>query len=151
MTKQLQRECDDINIMNGSKEFAYLYPSRDFTFRQMETASKEYEQIRIGILSRILNEECPICFCSAEALLQYTIPPEELRNRTFFIRLNQSYKLDDLIEKLVRAGYTRRPQVEGIAQFSVRGVFWIFFLPIAMPQYGWNFGVMKWICSLILI
>lgn len=116
-----KRMCDDINIMNGSKEFAYLYPSRDFTFRQMETASKEYEQIRIGILSRILNEECPICFCSAEALLQYTIPPEELRNRTFFIRLNQSYKLDDLIEKLVRAGYTRRPQVEGIAQFSVRG------------------------------
>ena len=29
--------------------------------------------------------------------------------------------MDDLVSRLLRAGYVRRPQVEGIAQFSVRG------------------------------
>ncbi len=117
-----RRMCDDVNVMHGGKEAAaFLYPARDFTFRQVETASKEYEQIRIGVLSRMLAGNCPICFASVEALLQRTIPPQELTGRTFQITADGSYQLDDLAAKLVRAGYVRRPQVEGIAQFALRG------------------------------
>ncbi len=117
-----RRMCDDINVMHGGKEAAaFLYPARDFTFRQVETASKEYEQIRIGVLSRLISGNCPICFASVEALLQRTIPPQELTGRTFQITADGSYQLEDMAAKLVRAGYVRRPQVEGIAQFALRG------------------------------
>ena len=117
-----RRMCDDINVMhNGAKPAAFLYPARDFTFRQVESVSKEYEQIRIGVLSRLLSGECPICFASVEALMQRTLPPEELRSRTFEIHGDGSYNLTELAQKLVRAGYARRPQVEGIAQFALRG------------------------------
>ena len=117
-----RRMCDDINIMEGGSEsYAMVYPARDYVFRQVETASKEYEHLRIGVLSRILTGQCSICFCSADALLQHTIPPKELENRTFTIDSDCSYDLNELIEKLLRAGYVRRPQVEGTAQFSVRG------------------------------
>ncbi len=117
-----RRMCDDINIMEGKGEtFAFLFPERDFTFRQVETVSREYEQIRLGILSRIRKGECPVCLCSINALLQHTIPPKELSSRTFTISSEGNYAMDDLVSRLLRAGYVRRPQVEGIAQFSVRG------------------------------
>ena len=81
-----RRMCDDVNAMDGgSTPAAYLYPARDFTFRQVESASREYEQLRIGVLSRLLAGECPVCFASVEALLQRTLPPEELKSRTFTI------------------------------------------------------------------
>lgn len=119
---QARRICDDINAMEATgQEIAYLYPVRDFTFRQVDTASKEFEQIRLGVLSRVLSGECRICVCSVEALMQRTIPPEELKARSFTIDTEHSYDLQDLSARLVRAGYVRRPQVEGIAQFAVRG------------------------------
>ena len=117
-----RRMCDDVNAMDGgSTPAAYLYPARDFTFRQVESASREYEQLRIGVLSRLLAGECPVCFASVEALLQRTLPPEELKSRTFTIHADGSYDLQELTARLVRAGYARRPQVEGIAQFALRG------------------------------
>lgn len=117
-----RRMSEDMNIMHGGAEpFSYVYPARDFTFRQVETVSKEYEQIRIGILSRILSGKCPVCFCAVDALLQHTIPPEELNRRTFTITTDGHYSLEALVAQLVQAGYSRRPQVEGIAQFSLRG------------------------------
>lgn len=117
-----RKMTEDCNSMAGGDEpFAYLYPARDFTFRAVETASREYEQLRIGVLSRILRGGCPVCFCSVDALIQHTIPPTQLQARSFSICANNSYKLADLTEQLLRAGYARRPQVDGMAQFSVRG------------------------------
>lgn len=116
-----RRMCEDVNIMAGGEEIAFLYPEREFTFRQVETVSKEYEQIRLGVVSRILNGSCKICFAGIGALLQHTIPPAELQSRTFHIASSESYQIEDLTDRLVKAGYVRRPQVEGVAQFSVRG------------------------------
>ena len=117
-----RRMCDDVNAMaGGNAPAAYLYPARDFTFRQVESVSREYEQMRIGVLSRLLAGECPVCFASVEALLQRTLPPEELEGRSFSIRADGSYDLKELTARLVRAGYVRRPQVEGTAQFALRG------------------------------
>lgn len=117
-----RKMCEDCNSMDGGEEpFAYLYPARDFAFRPVETASREYEQLRIGVLSRILSGRCPLCFCSIDALMQHTMPPAELARRSFTIEANGSYQLEDLVARLLQAGYARRPQVDGIAQFSVRG------------------------------
>lgn len=114
--------CEDLNIMSSSQQdIAYVYPARDFEFRQIESVSKEYEEIRIGVLSRILDKSCKICFCSIDAVLQHTIPKDELLNKTFTIDFNKTYNIDDIVRKLVQAGYTKRDQVDGIAQFSLRG------------------------------
>lgn len=114
--------CEDLNIMSSETEdIAHLYPLRDFEFRAVESASKEYEEIRIGVLSRIIDNSCKVCFCSIEALLQHTIPKNELLERTFKISNSNSYNINELSKKLIKAGYTRRPQVDGIAQFSLRG------------------------------
>lgn len=112
--------CDDINAMEGAA-IAHLYPSRDFTLRQAEIPSREYEQIRLGVLARLQSGECKIVCASIEAVLQHTIPPSKLKERTFVISQNRPCPIPELVERLIRSGYENCSQVEGVAQFSVRG------------------------------
>lgn len=115
-----RRFCEDINAMLKS-EAALLYPAKDFVFRSLEGVSHEYEQQRLGVLSKIMRGDCEIVCCSIDALLQLTIPPEELSRRTVTLVPGQQIDLTELIRILVQAGYVRRDQVDGISQFSARG------------------------------
>jgi len=110
----------DINAMAGEGT-AFLYPARDFTLRQAEVGSREYEQMRLGVLARLLSGECRVVCASVEAVLQHTIPPYVLADRTFTIDLNSRFTPDVLAGRLIKSGYENRPQVEGTAQFSIRG------------------------------
>lgn len=115
-----KKMSDDVNAMAG-KEIACLYPSKEFHFRQVESVSEEYEQIRLGILAKLVRKEIAIVFASIEALLQYTLPKKELLDRSTTIKAGQAITLNRLLEVLSKAGYSRRPQVDGISQYSVRG------------------------------
>ena len=53
------RMAADVNAMLG-EETASIFPSRDFTYRQTETASSEYERSRLGVLARILQGDVKI-------------------------------------------------------------------------------------------
>ena len=77
-----QRLCDDLSAMGMHP---LVVPMRDFTFRDAEGASHEYEHQRLQALARILNGECDAVIACLDAALQYTIPPEELRKRTITI------------------------------------------------------------------
>ena len=123
-----RRLTEDVNAMLG-EDAAYFYPARDFTLREMETVSREYEQIRLGVLSRVINRACGIVVTTVDAALQRTIPPEELARRSYEIRAERPVDLENLAARLLAAGYVRRPQVEGVSQFSVRGGILDFFPP----------------------
>ena len=118
------RLVSDINAMNGS-DIAVLYPSRDFCYRQTETVSGDYEQQRLGVLSRIQAGEARIVAASAQAAASATISPERLKKSTFFISTdpekNEPASMEELIKRLSAAGYARRDQVDGVSQYSVRG------------------------------
>ena len=122
------RLMSDINAMAGS-DYCQLFPAREFCYRRAETASGEYEQLRLGLLSRLLNHEVKIVVASVPALMSRTIPPEVLRENTFLLRSGEEIPLDTLIRKLIASGYSRRPQVDGPSQFSVRGGIVDFFPP----------------------
>ena len=114
------RLCEDINSMAGS-EAAFLYPAKEFTFRQLESASREYEYFRLGVLARLLQKSCRAVVMSIDAALQLTLPPEVLADNSIRLESGGSYSVEQLTAALAGAGYTRRPQIEGVAQFSVRG------------------------------
>ncbi len=130
---------DDINAMQGD-DIAFLYPARDFVLRQAEVASREYEQIRLGVLSRILSGECKIVVSSIDALLQHTIPPKDLMERSFTIKLDGQYELDDLVKRLTKSGYENKPQVEGVCQYCVRGGI----LDVFPPNYAFPVRIELW-------
>ena len=103
------------------QEDVLLYPSRELTFVEVAGVSREFEHIRLGVLSRILRGEYSCVVMSAQAAMLYTMPPKELSKRSFKIETNTTLDIGELEQKLVRAGYTRYEQVDGTSQFAVRG------------------------------
>ncbi|WP_419044219.1 transcription-repair coupling factor [Enorma massiliensis] len=108
---------------------ALLYPARDFAFRSTESQSREYEHRRLGVLDKMLRGEAQAVICSAEAASQLTLPPEELRNRTIELAVGDEMPLEDIVKALLRAGYSRSAQVDGVGQYAVRGGVLDFFTP----------------------
>ncbi|MGN0526819.1 MAG: transcription-repair coupling factor [Acutalibacteraceae bacterium] len=119
----------DINRLNGGKVISYFYPARDFSFNTSQGQSREYEQLRIKALCAILNGDCKIVTCSAEACLQLTIPPTELKKRIFKIDCETEVSTEEITKILISAGFKRSESVEGPGQFAIRGGIIDFFPP----------------------
>ncbi len=113
--------AEDINALSG-ETCAFPYPAKDFSFTPAETVSREYEQIRLGVLSRLASDEPNIFICaSAEAAMQRTIPKSALLPRTVTIKAGETVDLAELAAGLIAAGYSRCDKTEGASQFSIRG------------------------------
>ncbi len=124
-----RKTVNDLNEFAGKGKKALFYPARDFSFNSSQGQSREYEQLRIAALCSILNGEYSAVVCSAEAALQLTIPPEELRKRSFKIDYDTEVSTEKLISILTAAGFKRADAVEGAGQFAVRGGIVDFFPP----------------------
>lgn len=98
-----------------------FYPSRDFIFTEVSGVSHEYEHIRIGVLSRMMEGDYSAVVCSVGAACQLTMPPKELKVRTMKISVGDTIKIEEITQALIFAGYTRYDQVDGTSQFAVRG------------------------------
>ncbi len=122
------RAAADFNTLSGG-EGACVFPARDFAFREVSGRSREYEQTRLGVLARMLSGDYTAVFCPIDALVQLTIPPEELSRRTRTLRTGEEIGSRELAAALLRAGYTRAAQVDGVGLFSVRGGIVDFFPP----------------------
>lgn len=115
--------------MQGFGIRAFVYPARDFSFRTDETASREYEHKRLKILGKMLTGDYDAVVLSAEAALQFTIPPAALMNNTFSVSVGEEWEISELINTLLRCGYTNSEQVDGAGQFAARGGILDFFPP----------------------
>ncbi len=109
---------NDLEAMGLS---ALILESRDYNLTRVTGYSKEYEHKRIHTLSRVLDGAFDLLCVSVDAALQYTVPPEILRQNTFEISVADSINLEDFCARLVDAGYTRSELCEGVGQFAVRG------------------------------
>ena len=132
------RLCEDVNAF-AETEKAFVYPAREFTFREVEGVSREYEFARLKALSGLAQGTISVVICSIEALLQYTIPPKVLAENTLSLRPGETHALDQLTARLVHAGYERRDQVDGVCQFSLRGGILDFYPPHAPAPYRAEF------------
>ena len=121
--------ASDINEFCGLGKKAFFYPARDYSFNSSQGQSREYEQIRLKTLCNILSGEYSVIACSAESALQLTIPPEELKKRTFKIDLSTEISAEELLNTLTCAGFKRSETVEGPGQFAHRGGIIDFFPP----------------------
>ena len=117
---EAQRLTVDINAMYGSGT-ALLYPAKELLLGDFEAASREYEHKRIFALSAMLDNSCRAVLCSPEAAAQLTIPPEQLKTRTITLSCDMEISQEDIVKRLIAAGYSRCDLIEGAGQFSVRG------------------------------
>jgi len=133
-----QKLCEDINAFCG-EETALLFPSRELTFRSVEGVSLEYEHARLRTLGRILAGSAPIVVSPVEGAVQCTLPGSVFAAHTQELKPGQPQDVTALAALFVGAGYVRAEQVEGIAQFAIRGGLLDFFPPDSPLPYRVEF------------
>lgn len=114
------KTASDINELAGS-EIAVLYPVKDFSFANIETASPEYEHRRISALYRVLTDKSRVLVCSVEAAMQSAMPSDKLIDFTLDFKPGEEIDTSELAQLVTEMGYSRCSQIEGRGQFSLRG------------------------------
>lgn len=112
------RFCGDLNALGIP---AAVFPARDYVLRPIEGTAREYEYRRLGVLGDLVGSRLQAVCVSEEALTQYTTPKADFCANTRTLRPGDSMSRADLTALLYGAGYTRRTQVDGPGQFSIRG------------------------------
>ncbi|MDD6489863.1 MAG: transcription-repair coupling factor [Clostridia bacterium] len=123
---EAQKLCSDLATMGTDTVF---YPSRDYTFRDVEGVSREFEHQRITALYALQSGKSKVIVACVDAVMQYTIPPQKLKDTTVEIKEGTEVSLEKIIAALTADGYVRVEQVEGTGQFAVRGGILDFFMP----------------------
>ena len=137
---ELRHMSKDIESLSG--EVSMSIPSRDFTFRDMEGVSREFEQQRIAALYTATTEDSPAFFTTTPwALMQRAIPRELLLAESETLAPGEVRSIDELCDKLARFGYVRCEQVDSRGQFARRGGILDFYspaheFPVRIEFYG---------------
>ena len=96
------RMAEDLNRFYG-EEKAVVFPTREFSFREVEGVSREYEFARLRVLESLAWGEEMVVVASAEAALQRTIPPETLRQHCTTLTAGQTVSPEEVIARLLAA------------------------------------------------
>ncbi len=112
------RLCEDLKALGDE---ALFLPARELSLRRVESTSRDYEQMRLGILARMAAGEGELVVACVDAVASYTLPPSVLLDRTLRLRTGRPLPVPDLAAALTAAGYERCDQIEGPGQFAVRG------------------------------
>ncbi len=112
-----------------TQESALLLSAREFTFYNVENASKQTDQQRLRALYALAAGTAKTVIATPDSLMQRTVPAETLLAMSFTLKLGGEYEIDTVVSRLIEAGYTRSEQVEGAGQYSVRGGILDFFSP----------------------
>lgn len=124
--KEAQSLCNDLCCM-GKK--AFVYPIRDFNFRNISGKSNEYEHLRLKVLQRIISGDYDVIISCIDAAVQYTIPQKYLEKAVLHLKTGTEKSIEECIDTLLLLGYQRYPQVDGFGQFSLRGGILDIFMP----------------------
>ncbi|MBQ3879426.1 MAG: transcription-repair coupling factor [Oscillospiraceae bacterium] len=126
--QEAKRLAADVESFSGEQVIS-LCP-REFNFRSVDTASRQWETARLRAFSEI-TRGAGITVSPIDALMQRTMPKKALVKSCFSIELGKTYDRDALVRRLIDAGYSRTQRVEGCGQFAVRGEI----LDVFSPSY----------------
>ncbi|MBR4720853.1 MAG: transcription-repair coupling factor [Clostridia bacterium] len=107
----------------------FLFPKKEYVFFDIDAQDRNIENARLTALYEI--SKGGILVASIDSILTFTLPYEKLEKYTVTLKLGDSYDRDELIEKLIKMGYSREEEVSGKGQFAVRGGILDIFSPQA--------------------
>ena len=108
-----------------------ILPSRELTLYDAAVVSRAWEQKRLRQLYDFAMGNTDLQIMSWESLSLRTMPKAVLLKAAFTLEVGREYPIDELIQRLTAAGYSRCGMVEGSGQFAVRGGIIDIFSPAA--------------------
>ena len=124
---ECERVAQDIGAL--TMEQPLTLSMREFIFHNTEGVSRQIEQRRLATLNALVENRAPIIVMSVSGALQRTLPPTLLKKVSMTLKAHEEYDINDVINKLIKCGYSRSEQVEGTGQFALRGGILDFFSP----------------------
>jgi len=105
----------------GPSDVFYV-PGRDaLPYQRLIGDAVTTQQRMQGLIAMVERERTPLVVCSARALTQPVIPPQELSASLFSMQPGQEVDLTMMLEHLYHLGYEPVAEVEEPGQFSHRG------------------------------
>ncbi len=98
-----------------------LLPSREWTFYDTQAASRGWEQKRLRQLYDLGRGKTKLQIMTLDSMGLRTMPKSILFSAALTVKVGASFVMEELLQRLVSAGYTRASLVEGIGQFALRG------------------------------
>ncbi len=96
-------------------------PVKDFSLRDVDATSHDYEQARTDTLFKLLKGDFDVLIAPVQAALTLTVPPKTIIDNTLTIKLGDTLEPQQMAKRLIDAGYTRCDAVDGAGQFAIRG------------------------------
>ncbi len=115
---EAERWLADLDALLGGGESA-LYPPRE-GFGELEP-HLEVAGERVEALERVSRGGVQVLVTTGRALLERTRLPDAVRAARLELHRGDARRIEDLVEHLEAVGFERAPEVEDVAQFSVRG------------------------------
>ncbi|MCP4684580.1 MAG: transcription-repair coupling factor [bacterium] len=119
---------DDLRFLMGRDRVGH-YPSRQILPYDFRAPVGEILGKRISTLAGMLAGTTEVVVCPVRALLEPTIPVDQLEASRIELVRGEETDLDDLVRRLVRLGFRRVPLVEEVGDFAHRGGLIDFFTP----------------------
>ena len=123
---------------NAVPEAVYI-PKRALQLRSSVARSREMMFRRIDAISKLVSGAARTAFLCEEALAARLVPREDFESAHITIEKNGTYDPEQLIQKLVLAGYERVGAVETAGQAARRGEILDVFCPGTVLPYRIDF------------
>ncbi|MBR2895980.1 MAG: transcription-repair coupling factor [Oscillospiraceae bacterium] len=125
---EANRLSEDLSVLLGTAPLKLF--ARELFVRAGTVISRQWEIARISTLYALSQTPAVPLICTAEGLLQKTSPKDTLSSAAFTLTVGERYDLSELPARLIKAGYSRCEQVEGVGQFALRGGILDVFSPL---------------------
>ncbi len=125
------RMAGDLSLLLG-EEVSLLF-AREWQLRDRVSASRGWEQQRLGTLCRMTSGAVGVLVATPDGLMQHTLPPDTIRGAVMELAPALRIEPAALARRLVESGYTRSETVEGVGQFALRGGILDVWSPLSAP------------------
>ena len=131
-----EKEAARVSLMFSEQGMSVpFFRRREFIFGNI-AASGTDECERIKILHSLLAGRCDGVVTTPSAMLEFTMPPQILKENPVTLSMGDEYDPALLVKKLLYMGYSRTELVDGQGQFSARGDIIDVFVPSLTDNGG---------------
>ena len=115
-----QKVSDFIASLIG-EENVFLFPFDDMLRSETLTSSKELLAQRLYVLSKSFDNKPKIIVTHTSAIVTSLASVEEFKENSFNFEVGKTYKLEDVKQRLIKAGYEKVNKIDQTLQFASRG------------------------------
>ncbi|MBQ7104686.1 MAG: transcription-repair coupling factor [Bacilli bacterium] len=110
-----------INSLNNYNDKSLLFPMDDFLTSESIAISPDLKITRLDTLNQLLNDEKHIVVTHLNGLLRYLPTKELFKNKKIYLKKDDDFERENLIENLISLGYKRETIVNKTGELGIRG------------------------------